>query len=115
MNKRLPFRIVSMLLAVFALIPLTGTYFLIQRGGSPEDAPDPYAYEATDAEISAETQQLAAMVEGAQAKIYELTVPDVELGLARAEVIEMPNGRDLIVGWKSLVTEPVLRSDIKSS
>lgn len=115
MNRFQPSRPFTVVLSVIVLIAVAGTFFSTRGGSLADDTPDPYAYEATAAEVSVETQQLAGMIEGAQAKVYDLTVPGFDLALARAEVIEMPGARDLIVGWKSQVSEPVLRSDIKPS
>lgn len=113
MSRFLTSRTFTVLLSVVALMAVAGTFFSTRGGGLSDGTPDPYAYEAVEAEVSPETQQLAGMVEDARARIYDLTVPGIDLALARAEVIEMPDGRDLIVGWQSQVSEPVLRSDIR--
>jgi len=115
MYRLLPSRTIAVLLSVIVPMAVAGIFFFSRGGSVADNTPDPYAYKVAEEELSEETRQLAGMIEGAQAKIYDLTVPETDLALARAEVIELPGGRDLIVGWQSRVTEPVLRSDIKPS
>ena len=73
---------------------------------------EPYAYETCDIGASESTVALAKYAQGSVTKTFELTVPDLTRPLAKAEVLELPTGRNLIVGWESLVGAPVLRSDI---
>jgi hydroxylamine oxidation protein HaoB len=77
-----------------------------------EPVPDPYAYETRDVVASDSTVALSRFADGSTTRTFDLSVPRIDRPLVKVEVLQLASGRNLIVGWKSQVGAPVLRSDI---
>lgn len=78
------------------------------------DAPPPYVYEAVSDEASPEAAELAALVPGASVATVALHPQEPDRAVATVEVVTLPDGNEVIVGWTVKAAEPVLRSDISS-
>ncbi|RKF12852.1 hydroxylamine oxidation protein HaoB [Roseovarius spongiae] len=97
---------------IAAVLIAGGAFGAWRLSQSAEAASPPYAYEADQAEPSAEAAKLAALAPGATASVLEVKAPGFERAVATAQVLTLPGAGDVIVGWTSEVGEPVLRSDI---
>lgn len=74
--------------------------------------PLPYAYATTKDEPPAAARLLAGTVQGAAARNIELRTGEQGKLLASGQVLALSDGRDMLVGWRSEVGEPLLRSDV---
>ena len=101
-------------LAVGAAILIVLVAFGRQYASPPPQVLDPYAYASAEAAPSDAALQLASIAQGAEPRVYELRtqVKNEEWTLAQLEVLEIGQRDNLIIGWRSNVAEPVLRSDI---
>jgi hydroxylamine oxidation protein HaoB len=78
-----------------------------------EKRPTPYVYELKDVEKPDEASlALAQMLPDAKLKSVSLRTADTGKLLVSGEVLEREGKPGLIIGWKSEIGEPVLRSDI---
>lgn len=97
-----------------------GAALLIAGGLLAADAfqtgrqPLPYAYATAADKPSQAAVALAGTVDGAEARVIELRSAGQGKLLVRAEALALPDGRELLVGWRSEVGEPLLRSDISA-
>ncbi|MEJ6746118.1 MAG: hydroxylamine oxidation protein HaoB [Yoonia sp.] len=104
--------------ALFGVVVFVGLIVALGLGSwyfqvnSAKPVADPYAYENDDTKASESTLALSLLTKGSTPKVFELTVPEFDQPLAKAEVLELASGRNLIVGWESQIAEPVLRSDV---
>ena len=74
--------------------------------------PLPYAYTTTKEEASEATRLLAGAVDGSSAQTIELRSVGQGKLLASGQMLVLPDGEDILVGWRSEIGEPLLRSDI---
>lgn len=74
--------------------------------------PLPYAYATTKEEAPEAARLLAGTVEGATAQTIELRSAGQGKLLATGQMLVLPDGRDILVGWRSEIGEPLLRSDV---
>ena len=111
---RIPFSRYLMALGLAAMV-LTGAVFGVKHLFAPAtDLVAPYAYETGTDTPSDATSELVALIPGANAAVIELRVAERASPIAIAQVLNLPDQGDLIVGWQSEVAEPILRSDISS-
>ena len=74
--------------------------------------PLPYAYTTTKDEAPEAARLLAGTVNGSIAQTIELRSAGQGKLLASGQVLVLPDGKDMLVGWRSEIGEPLLRSDI---
>lgn len=80
-----------------------------------EKRPTPYVYDLAEAKApDAAGRMLAEALPGATLKTLSLKTADTGKKLVAGTVLERPGKPDLIVGWRSEIGEPVLRSDISA-
>lgn len=97
-----------------------GAALLIAGGLLAADAfqagnqPVPYAYSTTKDEAPQAARLLAKSAQGATAQAIELRSADHGKLLASGQMLTLPDGKDVIVGWRSEIGEPLLRSDISA-
>ena len=110
---RLP-RLGSGLAVALGGVLLIGGGLLAADAFQASRQPLPYAYTTTKDEAPEAARQMAGMVEGAAAQAIELRSVDQGRLLASGQVLALPDGKDILVGWRSEVGEPLLRSDISA-
>ncbi len=110
---RLP-RLGSGLAVALGGVLLIGGGLLAADAFQASRQPLPYAYTTTKDEAPESARQMAGMVEGAAAQAIELRSVDQGRLLASGQVLALPDGKDILVGWRSEVGEPLLRSDISA-
>lgn len=76
--------------------------------------PLPYAYATVVDQPPAAALALAETVKGAVAHALELRGAEHGKLLAVGQVLALPDGKDILVGWHSEIGEPLLRSDISA-
>ena len=76
--------------------------------------PLPYAYTTAGGAPSEAASTLAGHIEGAEARTIELRTVDHGKLLVTGQVVDVPDGEDILVGWRSEVGEPLIRSDISA-
>ncbi|WP_322867297.1 hydroxylamine oxidation protein HaoB [Aquicoccus sp. G2-2] len=99
--------------AVVALVSGAAWFSTHYAGArAPEVGPAPYSYEVAGSAPSEAARALAELIPDAQVSALTLhaTVPDKSA--AKAEIVTLPEGGEVIVGWTSTAREPLLRSDI---
>lgn len=85
--------------------------YAFQAGGMPL----PYAYEALKDEPAAAVQALAREAGDARPGVMALKALPQDKQVATAETLDFSDGSTLVVGWRSEIGEPVLRSDISAA
>lgn len=85
---------------------------LIATAATAQDAPPPYSYEIGVPDAADAAGELAALVPGATAQGLTLHAKDAGRAVATGQVVTLPDGGEVIVGWAADAKEPVLRSDI---
>lgn len=74
--------------------------------------PLPYSYAATVDKAADAALALAGNIEGAKARTIELRTVEHGKLLVTGQVLDLPEGKDILVGWQSQLGEPLIRSDI---
>lgn len=115
MAKFLKIRTVPGLVAGIGATMLIAGGLLTAYAFHGEKLPTPYVYELADAAQPDEaTSALAELVPGAKVKSVILKTESTGKLLVTGEVLEREGKPALIIGWKSEIGEPVLRSDIST-
>lgn len=106
---------------VSGLIPAAGAAMLVAGGlltayaVQGDKRPAPYVYELAPAKKPDDAgRMLADRLPGATLKTLGLRTADTGKPLVAGTVLERPGKPPLIVGWRSEIGEPVLRSDIST-
>jgi hydroxylamine oxidation protein HaoB len=76
--------------------------------------PLPYSYATTADKPSDAAAALTGNIEGAKARTIEMKTLGTGKLLVAGEVLDLPDGREILVGWQSKVGEPLIRSDISA-
>ncbi len=76
--------------------------------------PLPYTYATTKGEAPEAARLLAGTVDGTVAQTIELRSAGQGKLLASGQLLTLPDGKDILVGWRSEIGEPLLRSDISA-
>lgn len=101
--------------AVVALVSGAAWFSTHYAGASaPEMGPAPYTYEIADGAPSEAASALAELIPDAKASSLTLHATAPDKTAAKAEIITLPEGGEVIVGWTSTAREPLLRSDISA-
>lgn len=74
--------------------------------------PLPYSYATTTDKPSEAAVALAGNIPGATARTVAMRTIEHGKVLATGEVLDLPDGETILVGWQSRVGEPLIRSDI---
>jgi hydroxylamine oxidation protein HaoB len=74
--------------------------------------PLPYSYATTADKPSDAAAALAGNIDGAKARMIEMKTLETGKLLVAGEVLDLPDGKEILVGWQSKVGEPLIRSDI---
>lgn len=76
------------------------------------DQPLPYSYKTTGAAVPEAARLLAETTEGSAVQTIELRSIGQDRLLAVGQVLNLADGNGVLVGWRSEIGEPLLRSDI---
>jgi hydroxylamine oxidation protein HaoB len=74
--------------------------------------PLPYTYATASDKPSEAVLALAANIEGAKARTIEMKSVATGKLLVTGQVLDLPGGKEVLVGWQSRIGEPLIRSDI---
>ena len=74
--------------------------------------PLPYSYATASDKPSEAALALAGNIEGAKARSIEMKSVDTGKLLVTGQVLDLPGGGEVLVGWQSRIGEPLIRSDI---
>ena len=74
--------------------------------------PLPYSYATASDKPSEAALALAENIEGAKARTIEMKSVATGKLLVTGQVLDLPGGEEVLVGWQSRIGEPLIRSDI---